>query len=536
MVWKWLGPLARDYCTDLVKDSTAALQKLEVLAEAGEVNDTWFSISIDIVSLYDSLKHDLVLKAIEDAIDCCRPDWTPDFRTWFKKLIQLSFDSAVLKNCDQWYEVVNGVPTGGIDSVDCGNITLFYVLKNLIYEKRPSELVNLDRFVDDISGQGRGCADKFREWVESIRLSMVTSYGLDITYDVKPITEFTQFLDIQYRFQGGQLTTDLFRKATDANRYLEFSSFHPRHTFRSIVYSQALRYRRIVNDDELLDVRLKELQMYFERSSYPSDMVTDVIKDVRAKPRSIGYKSKNQQPNVFTPWIITYGAGYEETKKKAKESNIIVSSSRTYSNKSPSKIPKFQVVTRRAPNLKDSLFKRKRLALASSSRATVRCTDPKGKKKRGQSCMTCNIVSGHSVVDNNGHKIQTQGGNCQTNNIIYAATCKLCSKNNVYVGKTILALRSRVNGHRTTFTNILKSAAEGKQPALHAKNDENVLGAHLFTVHHKRDKSDFDRHFVFDILATTSPENLRKCEQSHIDKLNCVYPLGLNNIKSVSGS
>ena len=132
--------------------------------------------------------------------------------------------------------------------------------------------------------------------------------------------------------------------------------------------------------------------------------------------------------------------------------------------------------------------------------------------------------------------IQTQGGNCQTNNIIYAATCKLCSKNNVYVGKTILALRSRVNGHRTTFTNILKSAAEGKQPALHAKNDENVLGAHLFTVHHKRDKSDFDRHFVFDILATTSPENLRKCEQSHIDKLNCVYPLGLNNIKSVSGS
>ena len=24
-VWKWLGPLARDYCVDLVKDSTAAL-------------------------------------------------------------------------------------------------------------------------------------------------------------------------------------------------------------------------------------------------------------------------------------------------------------------------------------------------------------------------------------------------------------------------------------------------------------------------------------------------------------------------------
>ena len=34
-VWKWLGPLVRDYCMDLVKDSTAALMKLEALATAG---------------------------------------------------------------------------------------------------------------------------------------------------------------------------------------------------------------------------------------------------------------------------------------------------------------------------------------------------------------------------------------------------------------------------------------------------------------------------------------------------------------------
>ena len=137
------------------------------------------------------------------------------------------------------------------------------------------------------------------------------------------------------------------------SRYLEFSSFHPRHTFRSIVYSQALRYRRIVNDDELLDLRLSELQGYFERSSYPPDLVKEVINEVRIKPRILGYKDKDQNPKTFTPWIVTYGSGYEETKDKIQEVNEVISNSRTWINEDTAKVPTFQVVSRRAPNLKD---------------------------------------------------------------------------------------------------------------------------------------------------------------------------------------
>ena len=75
-----------------------------------------------------------------------------------------------------------------------------------------------------VEGMWRGSEDEFRRWVESVRNLMITNYGLDKTYEVQPITEFTQFHDIQYKFEGGRLTTDLFRKPTDANRYLEFTS------------------------------------------------------------------------------------------------------------------------------------------------------------------------------------------------------------------------------------------------------------------------------------------------------------------------
>ena len=79
IVWKWLAPLARDYCTDLVKDSTEALCKLDELEKSGVVKDNDFnSFSLDVVALYDSLRHDVVMTALDHAIVTCRPDWDPD--------------------------------------------------------------------------------------------------------------------------------------------------------------------------------------------------------------------------------------------------------------------------------------------------------------------------------------------------------------------------------------------------------------------------------------------------------------------------
>ena len=191
---------------------------------------------------------------------------------------------------------------------------------------------------------------------------------------------------------------------------------------------------------------------------------------------------------------MTFGAGYVETKEKAKEVNEIVSSSRTWNRTSPTKVPKFQVVTRRAPSLKDSLFRRKKLALGSSSISTDPCTKP-GDKKKGRPCMTCNVVSGCSSVTNNTSTVRTQGGNCKTRNIVYAACCKLCTKNNVYVGKSVCTLSQRVNGHRSKYYEILDSFKCNSHFSPYGPgdcDDENVLGAHLFTVHNMREKSDFN--------------------------------------------
>jgi hypothetical protein len=542
LVWQWLGPLARDYAIDLVKDSTAALIKLEDFSEATKVDNSMLSFSIDVVSLYDSLNHKLVFEALDDAMEVCRPDWSPDFRKWVKDLLVASFKSAVVKFEDTWYAGVNGIPTGGIPSVDAGNISVYYVLKKLVYlvNVKPKELLFFLRFVDDGTGLWGGDHDSFLCWFQKLRQSSVAVYGLDFTYSLNPVTENTQFLDIQYSFEDGKLTTDLYKKETDANRFLNYSSFHPRHMFESIVYSQGIRYRRIINDDNLFLLRLVELRGFFIKSSYPEYLVDRALDKVRSRPRILQYKAKAKEEQPFVPWIVTYGAGFDEAKKMAVEVNEILANSSTWGDKTPERSMKVKVISRRSPNIKDLLFKRRSISMSSSetSLATVPCTKPE-ERKRGRPCQSCMLMSGTPEIRNNDRTAKSAGGNCKSKGLIYAAQCVLCFINNTYAGKTVQELHCRINAHRHSFFDILKlcnNIAENENPIeLENVDDTNVLGAHLYLKHGKIEKSDFNKYFKFTILKFVMPSNIRIVEQSFIDSLNTLYPFGLNNVKSISG-
>ena len=536
IVWCWLAPLARDYAVDLVKDSTGALILLDDLEKSGKISsNSLHSFGIDVVSLYDSLQHSLVLNALDDAMSVCRPEWDNNFRTWLKDLVLLSFESAVIKFEDTWFKSENGVPTGGIPSVDIGNISVYYVLKNLVYSEsvHPRELISLTRFVDDGSGIWDGDEQSLREWFQLFRTSSVALYSLDFTLEVTKITEYSQFLDICFKFVDGSLTTDIFRKPTDANRYLNFSSYHPNHTFYSIIYSQGIRYRRIINNDALLSVRLDELQEFFVRSAYPPKLVKDVMSKIKQMPRDLGYKANNQKNTCMTPWTVTYAHGFNEAKNMSATVNESLVLSDTWKNSDEADVPKVKVVYKRGKNLKDILFRRKSIALNTPNTSTVPCMDP-GIRKRGAKCQCCLLVSKNSCVLNNNRTVQTVGGNCKTINIIYCATCTLCQSNNVYVGKSVSALHERVNQHRFAFYEILrKSKRKDDYIENMVVDDKNVLGAHIVKFHRKLEQADFNKSFKFDIAAICSPDNLRFMEQTYINRLHTLVPFGLNNINSI---
>ena len=93
-------------------------------------------------------------------MDSCRPEWDDDFREFFIDSIISSFTSAVVNFQGLWYGVEEGVPTGGIPSVDAANISVYCVFKKLIYSQENS-LVDFVRFVDDGLGFYTGDIDSF---------------------------------------------------------------------------------------------------------------------------------------------------------------------------------------------------------------------------------------------------------------------------------------------------------------------------------------------------------------------------------------
>ena len=270
----FLGPLARDYCRDMVKDTTEFLRNVDGPKEEFH----GYSVAIDVVSLYDNIRRDLIMEGVTEAISHCRPGWPGNFVVWLIDMINFALEATYAKFEDDWYKMENCLPTGHTLSVDLADMGVYKAFYDVIYSDTFASLVAAFRFVDDGTLLWEGSLDSFFFWIGQVQ-EMLSGCGLEITYEVSDPYTPSIFLDVKYHFEpaesvgGGRFVTNISVKPTDAHNYLPYNSCHPRHVFRSVVYSQAIRYRRIINDDKLLDVGLRDLAGYFIQCGYPKGNV-----------------------------------------------------------------------------------------------------------------------------------------------------------------------------------------------------------------------------------------------------------------------
>ena len=150
---RFLKSLETDYCKDLLIDSADALRWLDENDRtlSRDVKKSIKCFTFDFKALYDSLKPELVIEAVQYAMDSCRPSWSNDFKHWIISLISFSLKSSVAKYNDSWWRQKNGLPTGGSLCVQLANIAIFYVISREVYEI-PDMMVNIGevrRFIDD---------------------------------------------------------------------------------------------------------------------------------------------------------------------------------------------------------------------------------------------------------------------------------------------------------------------------------------------------------------------------------------------------
>ena len=110
------------------------------------------------------------------------------------------------------------------------------------------------------------------------------------------------FLDFNVKLSNGKLQTSLYVKPTDRHQYLHFQSSHPKHTKKSIVYSQTLRISRTCSQEEDYKNYCNQMKSWFLKSSYLKHLTDTEMKKVKFKSRERTEKSKSKGK----PFVVTY--------------------------------------------------------------------------------------------------------------------------------------------------------------------------------------------------------------------------------------
>ena len=124
--------------------------------------------------------------------------------------------------------------------------------------------------------------------------------------NIKFTYEFSEasinFLDLNAKLSDGKLQTSLYVKPTDRHQYLHFQSSHPKHTKRSIVYSQTLRVSRSCSQEEDYKNYCNQMKPWLLKRSYPEHLIDTEMKKVKFKSREKTEKSKSK----WVPFVVTY--------------------------------------------------------------------------------------------------------------------------------------------------------------------------------------------------------------------------------------
>ena len=150
------------------------------------------------------------------------------------------------------------------------------------------------RYIDDMFILFRGSLKKLNAFIEHAN---TFHNSIKFTFEYSKTT--VNFLDVQVtKDKYHKLQTSIYRKPTKKNLLLKFSSFHPFHIFRNLVYNQSLRLCTIISTRYQLSTELNNLKQIFLARGYPERLIDTQIKKALLINRKHLLKSRpKKQPS-----------------------------------------------------------------------------------------------------------------------------------------------------------------------------------------------------------------------------------------------
>ena len=112
------------------------------------------------------------------------------------------------------------------------------------------------------------------------------------------------FLILKVNLSNGYLSPDLHIKSTERHQFLQYTSSHPDHTKRSIIYCQALRISRICSNKSDFLNHLESMKSWFELRGYPNKLTEQEMEKVKFFKN--GNVVRQRDPRKGVPFVLMY--------------------------------------------------------------------------------------------------------------------------------------------------------------------------------------------------------------------------------------
>ena len=379
-------------------------------------------------------------------------------------------------------------------------------------------LINLwKRFIDDILGRWRGTERQFHLFITELNR---LAHPFGIQFADAQIGTRVNFLDLQlYLDTEGQIQYSLFRKKTDARQYLNTSSFHPPQVFESVAFSQMLRVIKRNSNDETCVSDLDELKSDLSRCGHSSQRLEEL------EPKAVERAIRNDlQPRDEK--VVTTNNNLVFTTKYFKEVKELKKLVHSMKDDIAALVGETRIIfaLKKHESVKDNVVKNRALSRGTTGTNISTGRYPETQACGGKGCKTCPLLfsSGEKVMVNGKEVILDSKLSCKDKNVIYIAQCIVCAGNLggecSYFGQTSTEVRTRFNGHRSSFKiNDVNSYTK------------SALSQHSFDTH--PDKFSLE-YFKVGFVKQCKAENLDR-EEHRLISLFRTNLFGINRIKVI---
>ena len=391
----------------------------------------WLLVTGDVSALYTNMHFkrtiDCVKKAFGQNPDPKRPDEA------ILKLLDISIKNNDFTFNGETFLQLCGTAMGKRYSPGLANLYLLELDDAAVGGLKPegTKPIIFIRYLDDIFFIWPGTVDSLKSF-ENYLNGLIPDIKITFEYSKKEIS----FLDVcVYAADDGSLKTKTFFKKTDTHQLLHTASFHPKHTFKGLIKSQLIRFKRLSSSVEDYNTTCKILFSFLRKRGYNQSTL-------RKQQYGVWFNEQTNNRRQITTETIPIVVDYCKVG-----SELVRTYKKILSRDEATRGIRFITAYRNGRNLKQMLVKSRLTAERGKGGAFYGCSAVK--------CQACRLHAPPSKtckITHNNTRYSVQGKiNCNTRNIIYVVTCEKCGKQ--YVGETGRSLRDRLNDHKSDIRN-----------------------------------------------------------------------------------